>query len=266
MSDSVRDWPIRPAAGDDVGGLVSLLPAPGQGGSLLPPAAGPGGREWLLVAGRGGDASVAGCVRVRRAIGLERPRFWYHVGCAVHAAPELELFHSQRTLLLGNDLTGAWEIADLACDAATLDAGAQRVVLRQLLSAALALISRQRADAGPVTAAATTVICELPGVRDVAGRSPFWESLGRHFYDGDPLLAAERFGPAWKTHVAALLPHEPLLASFLSHEAQAALGVPGRGAEIAASVLHEAGLRAGRHVTLDDAGPVYEGDLDLLGA
>jgi hypothetical protein len=35
---------------------------------------------------------------------------------------------------------------------------------------------------------------------------------------------------------------------------------------VAARVLHEAGLRAGRHVTLDDAGPVYEGDLDLLGA
>ncbi|HSJ97513.1 MAG TPA: hypothetical protein VLC53_10600, partial [Myxococcota bacterium] len=93
MSDSVRDWPIRPAAAGDVGGLIPLLPAPGQGVSLLPPGAGNSGREWLLVAGRGPGEAVAGCVRVRRAIGLDRPRFWYHVGCAVHAAPELELFH-----------------------------------------------------------------------------------------------------------------------------------------------------------------------------
>jgi arginine N-succinyltransferase len=265
MSDSTRDWPIRPAAAGDVGGLIPLLPAPGQGASLLPPSSGNGGREWLLVAVHGPGEAVAGCVRVRRAIGLDRPRFWYHVGCAVHAAPELELFHRQRTLLLGNDLTGAWEIADLACDAATLDTEAQVTLLRRLLRAALALIVRQRA-AGTSAAGEPTVICELPGLRDASGQSPFWQSLGRHFYDGDPLFAAERFGPAWKTHVAALLPHEPLLVSFLTAEAQAALGVPGHGAEAAARVLHEAGLRAGRHVTLDDAGPVYEGDLDLLGA
>jgi arginine N-succinyltransferase len=265
MSDSVRDWPIRPAAAGDVGGLIPLLPAPGQGVSLLPPDAGNNRREWLLVAVHGPGEAVAGCVRVRRAIGLDRPRFWYHVGCAVHAAPELELFHRQRTLLLGNDLTGAWEIADLACDVATLGTEAQVILLRRLLRAALALIVRQRA-ASTSAAGEPTVICELPGLRDAAGQSPFWQSLGRHFYDGDPLLAAERFGPAWKTHVAALLPHEPLLVSFLTGEAQAALGRPGRSAEAAARVLHEAGLRAGRHVTLDDAGPVYEGDLDLLGA
>jgi arginine N-succinyltransferase len=201
---------------------------------------------------------------VRRAIGLDRPRFWYHVGCAVHAAPELELFHRQRTLLLGNDLTGAWEIADLACDNATLGDEAQVVLLRRLLRAALSLIVRHRAAAPTSTPEDATVICELPGRRDPSGQSPFWQSLGRHFYEGDPLLAAERFGPAWKTHVAALLPHEPLLVSFLTLEAQAALGVPGRGAEAAARVLHEAGLRPGRHVTLDEAGPVYEGDLDLI--
>jgi arginine N-succinyltransferase len=265
MSDTLRDWPIRPAVPGDFGGLIPLLPAPGQGVPLLPPAAGDGGREWLLVAVRGPGEAVAGCVRVRRAIGLDRPRFWYHVGCAVHAAPGLERFHRQRTLLLGNDLTGAWEIADLACDTATIGLEAQGVLLRRLLRAALALIARQRAMASPAVAGDPTVICELPGLRDASGRSPFWQSLGRHFYDGDTLLAAERFGPAWKTHVAALLPAEPLLVSFLTLEAQAALSVPGHGAEPAARVLYEAGLRAGRHVTLDDAGPVYEGDLDLLG-
>jgi hypothetical protein len=125
MSDADRDWSIRPAVAGDVGGLIPLLPAPGLGVSLLPTSSGNGGRQWLLVAVRGPGEAVAGCVRVRRAIGLDRPRFWYHVGCAVHAAPELELFHRQRTLLLGNDLTGAWEIADLLCDTATLGGEAQ---------------------------------------------------------------------------------------------------------------------------------------------
>jgi arginine N-succinyltransferase len=194
------------------------------------------------------------------------PRYWYHVGCAVHAAPELRLFHRQRTLLLCNDLTGAWEIADLACDDVSGDGLEQAAVLRRLLRAALECIERERAAAGADGDMAGTVIAELPGQRDTEGHSPFWQSLGSHFYDGDPLLAAERFGPAWRSHVAPLLPREPLLVSFLSEAAQAAIARPARAAELHASVLREAGLRPGRCVTVDDAGPVYEGDLDALAA
>jgi arginine N-succinyltransferase len=206
-----------------------------------------------------------GCVRVRQGIGLDRPRYWFHVGRAVHAAPELGLFHQQRTLVLGNDLTGAWEIADLACDRSVLAEAEREQVLRQLLHAALAEIRRQRAGTvAPGAGEGATVICELAGVRDAAGQSPFWQGLGRHFYDGDPQLAAERHGPVWKTYVAALLPREPLLASFLSDSAQRALGTPDASVELQARLLRAAGLRAGRHVTVDDAGPVFEGEVDLL--
>jgi arginine N-succinyltransferase len=254
---------IRAAAQRDLGALAGLLPAPGQGGSLLSAA----DSEFLLVAERVMPAAaagpLAGCVRVRRGIGLDAPRYWYHVGCTVHAAPELQLFHRQRTLLLCNDLTGAWEIADLACDGASAGSEDQGEVLRQLLRAALLSIERERIDRAGAEDT-KLVIAELPGQQDVAGRSPFWQSLGRHFYDGDPLLAAERFGPAWRTHVASLLPREPLLASFLSEAAQAAIATPARGAALQAQALREAGLRPGRCVTIDDAGPVYEGDLDSM--
>lgn len=260
----MTDWIVRAACARDLVALASLLPAPGQGASLLPA----GDRERLYVAVRS-DANagdiVAGCVRVRPAIGLDRPRYWFHVGCAVHAAPELGLFHQQRTLVLGNDLTGAREIADLACDRSLLADAERESVLRQLLHAALAEIRRQGAEETPRGASeVAAVICELPGVRDAAGQSPFWQSLGRHFYDGDPQLAAERHGPAWKTYVAALLPREPLLASFLGEHAQRALGTPDASVELQAQLLHAAGFRAGRHVTVDDAGPVFEGEVDLL--
>jgi arginine N-succinyltransferase len=260
----MSDWTLRAAVPDDLVSLASLLPAPGQDASLLPS----GERERLYVAVRADAAGgnvVLGCVRVRPSIGLDRPRYWFHVGRAVHAASELGLFHQQRTLVLGNDLTGAWEIADLACDRSVLGDAGREQVLCQLLRAALAEIRRQRAEAvAPGVGEAATVICELPGVRDAAGQSPFWESLGRHFYDGDPQLAAERHGPAWKTWVAALLPREPLLASFLGEHAQRALGTPDASVELQARLLHDAGFRAGRHVTVDDAGPVFEGEIDLL--
>ena len=262
----MTDWIIRAAGPADLVSVASLLPAPGQDASLLPRSV----HEQLFVAVRpgaeGGHAGT-GCVRVRQAIGLDRPRHWFHVGCAVHAAPELGLFHQQRTLLLGNDLTGAWEIADLACDRTGLTEAERASVLRRLLDAALAEIRRRREEpAGRSAGEVTTVICELPGTRDAAGQSPFWQSFGRHFYDGDPQLAAERLGPEWKSCVAALLPREPLLVSFLGEAAQRALGAPDASVEMQARLLHDAGFRAGRHVTVDDAGPVFEADLDLLGA
>jgi arginine N-succinyltransferase len=272
MVDMSNGWTIRAALPADEAALRSLLAQPGQERALVPSADG----EQLLVAvsvahGAASAAAVMmlGCVRVRRGVGLDRPRYWYHVGCAVHAAPALDLYHRQRTLLLGNDLTGAWEIADLACDTAALDHAGQAALLRQLLAAALRLIADRRAAAPVATNDAgedARVICELPGLQDDAGRSPFWDSLGRHFYDGDPRLAAERCGPQWKTHVAALLPREPLLVSFLSVPAQQALGRAAARAAIQAGVLHAAGLRAGQHVTIDDAGPVFEGEIDLVRA
>jgi arginine N-succinyltransferase len=262
----MTDWIIRGAGSGDLVAVASLLPAPGQDASLLPQSA----REQLLVAvrtGAEGGQVVAACVRVHQAIGLDRPRHWFHVGRAVHAAPELGLFHQQRTLLLGNDLTGAWEIADLACDRTGLTEAERASVLRRLLDAALAEIRRRRAQpAGRAAGETITVICELPGIRDASGQSPFWQSFGRHFYDGDPQLAAERHGPEWKSCVAALLPREPLLVSFLSEAAQRALGAPDASLEVQARLLHDAGFRAGRHVTVDDAGPVFEADLDQLGA
>ena len=60
------------------------------------------------------DAAVLAMVRLCPAIGLTLPHASYHVGCTVHAAPELGLFHRQRTLLLGHDHTGASALADIA--------------------------------------------------------------------------------------------------------------------------------------------------------
>lgn len=112
------------------------------------------------------------------AIGLQQPRHWYHVGRIVHAAAELSLFRPQRTLLLGNDLTGANELVGLV-EAADTEALAAARAVRQ---AQAGLPSGER------------LIVELPGVRDADGRSPFWLGLGRHFCPTSPEEAERRHG------------------------------------------------------------------------
>lgn len=197
-------------------------------------------------------------LRLRAAIGLDMPRVWYHVGCTVHAARELQLFHRQRTLLLGHDLTGASELAEIRWMQDGQPLANQAAALHALVQAALVHIAANRRDY------ADRLSVELPGPRDSAGQSPFWAGLGRHFYDGDPQDAAAGRGPAWRSHVAALLPRQPIYASFLPESAQAAIGQAHPNALVLREVLEHFGLRYAHHVNVEDGGPVLDAPIDDL--
>ena len=190
-------------------------------------------------------------LRLRPPIGLQRPRWWYHVGCAVHAAAEIGVLHRQPTLLLGNDLTGAAELSDIAHRAEPSADGVDDA-LAALLAATLAAVADDPAAYGE------RLIAELPGRRDSQGRSPFWLGLGRHFHAGDPLEAEAHHGRAWRSHVAALLPRQLVYTSFLPEDAQAAIGAVADSAQAQAAALAAAGWAYQGHVRIDDAGPVME--------
>lgn len=213
--------------------------------------------EWLVLADAHSDSPLA-CLRLVPQLGLRLPRYSYHVGRVVHAAAELGLFRTQRTLLLGNDHTGESELADLAC-APGLPAELQVAYLRALVQAALARIAAAPGTYGE------TLIVELAGLRDHPGagaeaesNSPFWRGLGAHFYAGQPSQAQARFGDAWRSHLAALLPRQTLYLSFLSEAAQAAVGLVGEAGQAAAAALAASGFGDAQHVRIDDGGPLWQ--------
>lgn len=212
------------------------------------------GEWWLAAVGPGSDAPVA-ALRVRTALGLDRPRYWYRVGCMVHAAAELGLFQRQSTLQLGNDHTGSAELADLAVDATRLDQEQARQAQRALQAEGL---RRLHAEAAAGRCTADTIVAELPGRRDAAGRSPFWDGLGRHFHAGDPDEARARFGVAWRTQVAALMPRQCIYVSMLSPDAQSAIGQVDAGSAAITDALVDNGFARGHHIRIDDGGPVFE--------
>ena len=243
-------WHVRVGTG--------ALPAPAAawrnqlGLALQPQLA--AGERWLLAEDE--DGRLRACLRLRERLGLRLPRYSYHVGRAVHAAAELGLFHCQATLLLGNDLTGDSELADLACDPACVEPAA---LLGALIGAALDLVRREAATFAP------RLICELPGPLDAQGHSPFWAGLGRFFCPVDPRQGRERWGEAWPSHLAPLLPRQTVYLSFLAEPAQRALGRLGEAGRAAAAALQAAGFRAGEHVRVDDGGPIWELHLPALG-
>lgn len=267
-------WQLRLAQNDDISALSAFLAASTL--ELSDPSEHHPDDQWLVAlqmpdspVPTSATGAVMGCIRIRRNIGLDQPRYWYHVGCVVHAAPDLGLFHRQRTLLLGNDHTGCTELADIATHDQQLEFSQRQMLTRLLVRSALLLLHRdhllQVNKANPaIPESANKVIAGLPGLKDDLGIAPFWQGLGRHFYAGDIRLAQARFGELWLTHVAALLPRHPLVASLLDASAQAAIGCVHADANVVREALNEAGLRAGEHVNLYDAGPVFQGDLELL--
>lgn len=251
MSSAVH---VRTARADDLPLLHAWL-RPGAAHDL--PAADARSEAWL-VAASAADQPLA-CLRLRHAIGLDLPRFWYHAGWVVHAAPELGLFQRLQTLQLGNDLTGASELADIAWPPG-LDAVAQVAALTPLLHGAIALLR----DSAPLPGAMPVLIAELPGLHDADGSSPFWQGLARPFHAGDPRQAAQQLGPAWRSHVAALMPRQPVYAAFLPADAQAAIGQADAAQAVLHRLLRAAGLRPDGHVAIDDGGPVLAAPLDAL--
>ncbi|RZU02616.1 arginine N-succinyltransferase [Rivibacter subsaxonicus] len=249
----------RPALASDGAALQDLLArgplsertdrAPAHQGSVADVV-------WLVEDQPGGR--VLATARLAAALGLDAPRFFYHVGCVVHAARELRLFHRQRTLFLSNDYTGASELCDVALETQDIALPEQARALNLLLQTLLLWIAEHRASY------AHSLVLALPGVRDAGGGSPFWQGLGHHFYGGDPSQALSTEGRAWKGRVAPLMPRHPLYASFLPAAAQAAIAQPHSSARPLVDVLEHEGFRYGHHVDVVDAGPVLEAVPDDL--
>jgi arginine/ornithine succinyltransferase subunit-like protein len=198
-----------------------------------------------------------GSLRLRRQIGMALPRYWYHLGEVVHAAPSLNLFRREQVLLLGNDFTAASELADIRVEAEDCAPGQHEEILEALIRTGLLMLDA--ADANPATSIEgdRQVIAELPGVRLSNGASPFWEGLGRFFHDVDPAHGLREYGPAWRSHVASLLPRHPMVVSLLQSAAREAIGQVCESATDVRDALVAQGFGPSRHVGIIDAGPVY---------
>ena len=253
---------------------MTILPWPADGDpgltgwtlEISPLPADAGAPSGLRLALRDGDGASRATATLQPRAGLNTPRHWFHVGQAVHAAPDLGLFKVQRTLLLGSDLCGGAELHALKVERlAALDAAVRRMALVWLADTASRRVRQEPDVWGP------GLFCELPGLRSAEGapqgdpdgpatleHSPFWRGLPAHFFRGDPADAAARLGPGWRTHLAALLPRQLIHASFLPEAAQAAVGVERPDARWLRDALEGSGWTWRQQVRIDDGGPVLQ--------
>lgn len=194
------------------------------------------------------DGQVVGISAIAGAVGLREPWYNYRVGLTVSASQELKIYREIPTLFLANDLTGNSELCSLFLrgDARTGLNG------RLLAKARLLFIAEFPKLFG------NKIIAEMRGMSDAAGHSPFWESLGRHFFKMEFSQADYLTGVGNKAFIAELMPKFPLYTCFLSEDARNIIGRVHPDTEPALAMLKSEGFSYQGYVDIFDAGPAVE--------
>lgn len=256
---------VRPVRSADLPALIDLARSTGAGLTTLPANEERLAQRvgWAEKAFRGeaerADADylfvleddagkVVGISAVAGAVGLREPWYNYRVGLTVTASQELEIHRQIPTLFMANDLTGNSELCSLF-----LHADHRSGLNGRLLSKARFLfIAEFRELFGD------KVIAEMRGMSDERGRSPFWESLGRHFFKMEFSQADYLTGVGNKAFIAELMPKFPLYTCFLSEDARAVIGRVHPDTEPALAMLKAEGFSYQGYVDIFDAGPAIE--------
>ncbi|MGO2343498.1 arginine N-succinyltransferase [Vibrio litoralis] len=199
---------------------------------------------------------VVGVSGIEVAIGLDEPWYNYRVGTTVHASKKLGVYRSMPTLFLSNDHTGYSELCTLF-----LDPDYRHSQNGYLLSKARFLFMASFQDRF-----SDKLIAEMRGYSDEEGRSPFWESLGRHFFSMDFAEADHLSGMGKKAFIAELMPKHPMYVEFLTQEAQDVVGKVHPQTEPAAAILNSEGMKYEGCVDIFDAGPTLEARIEDIRA
>ncbi|NKF24008.1 arginine N-succinyltransferase [Solimonas marina] len=265
---------VRPIAEHDIDALLELARGASTGFTSLPPIRDvlaakiarsitsfaddsvdiPGPERYMFVLEDTDSGHMLGCCAIEAACGLDEPFYNYHVGLTVQASPALSVYKRLPTLYLSNDLTGASMLCSLYLhkDARRGGNGALLSKSRFLFMAAF---PQRFAD---------KVIAEMRGVSDEQGRSPFWEGLGRHFFDIEYGAAEHVVGQGNKAVIAELMPKHPIYTVLLPPEAQAVLGQVHPETAPALRFLEQERFRYQGYIDIFDGGPAVEAPLRAI--
>ncbi|MVV49187.1 arginine N-succinyltransferase [Pseudomonas sp. PB120] len=200
------------------------------------------------------DQHVVGISALSGAVGLREPWYNYRVGLTVSSSPDLGIQRQIPTLFLNNEMTGQSELCSLFLRPDQRQGNNGRVLsLARLLF--VAEFPHLFGD---------KLIAELRGQADEQGCSPFWDSLGRHFFKMDFSHADHLSGLGSKSFIAELMPRQPLYTCLLTEQAQAVIGKAHPNVEPALKILTAEGFAHKGYIDIFDAGPVIEAPVSRI--
>lgn len=206
----------------------------------------PGGEYYLFVLEDTTTGAVVGTSGLAARVGGFEPFYSYEIRTERYVHAPLKIEKEISVLHLKEVHRGPTEICSLFLHPDYRRQGAGR-----LLSLARFLFVGafpERFD--------DTVIAELRGYTDQTDRSPFWEAVGRQFFEFDFYSADFLSGLGDKAFIADLMPDHPIYVTLLPPAVQAVIGRVHAKTEPALALLLAEGFARTTEVDIFDAGPL----------
>ncbi len=255
---------IRPVTEDDLDRLEYLATLAGFGLTTLPKdrrllekrilhsqesfrktSGPPAGEAYMFVIEDVTVGQVIGTSGIVSKVGGFEPFYAYKIETSVHESKTLAVHKEIQALHLVREHSGPCEIGSLFLAPEYRTGGNGR-----LLSLSRFLFIAQHNDYFE-----SQVIAEMRGVVDEHGRSPFWDALGRHFFEIE-YPTADYMSMVNKKFIADLMPTHPIYIPLLPKAAQAVIGQVHKNTQPALHMLESEGFSFNGMVDIFEAGPV----------
>lgn len=256
---------IRPVRPDDYAQLREFARATGGGMTNLPnddetlrerigravasfqsAATKPGEEVYMMVLED--DGKILGTTGVFAAIGLKEGFINYKLIDEVHYSDEFKRTTRRTVLMPSHDFTACAEVGMLF-----VAPEARRGGWGKLLARSRYLFIAQKPEI-----IADHICAELRGWRGPNGEQPFWESVGRHFFEMDFIDADLHNAGHGNQFIQDLMPRHPVYTVFLSAEARACIGRPHDSARAAHDMLIAEGFEYDNYIDIFDGGPLLD--------
>lgn len=109
------------------------------------------------------------------------------------------------------------------------------------------------------------VIAEMRGMVNDSGHSPFWDAVGKNFFQID-FPTADYLSVKNKKFIEELMPKTPIIANLLPQDAQFVIGKVHPNTEPAKHILEQEGFKFSGLVGMFEPGPVLIADIDNIRA
>ena len=205
-------------------------------------------RVYLLVMEDPENGKIVGTAGIVAGIGLTHPFYNYKLSKDVKVSEELDIRRNSNLLNLVNDFTGETELISLF-----LLPEYRSKYSGQFLSRCRFVFMSDFPDRF-----SDMVFAEIRGWLDQSEKSPFWEHLGKKFFNL-PFAKADFISAVnGSQFISDLMPRFPVYLELLPQEAIDVIGRPHDEAAPAKKILEKEGFKFEGTVDIFDAGPVMQ--------
>lgn len=195
--------------------------------------------------------ALLGTAGIDAEAGNGYPFFNYRLDEVVHASHHLNISSKVPVLFLSHELTGRTLLRSFSLEPERRDTDAFDLLSRARLM--FMAINPDRFD--------QEIIVEIQGIFDDKGVCPFWDSVGRKFFDLDFLTADYYCSVKTKTFMSELIPQHPVYVPLLPPEAAANIAQNHEAANRICQLLYREGFHKSKFIDPFDGGPVLKGQL-----